>query len=114
MSVPMEMWVGTEDTVCPWQGAMEWSRLAGAPVNLNFLPGGHDFMQVHQAVLRSPKAPDFKGTALTVASRLDNNLGVTRGQFSRYLAAEQRTYAYTLKQQRLFNEEEEKRKTKKA
>ena len=67
-------------------------------------------MQIHQAVKRAPKAPDFRGTQLMVMSRLDSSGGVLTGDFARFVADEQKSEAFTLKQQRLFAEEEEKRK----
>ena len=66
-------------------------------------------LQIHTAVKKNPKAPDFKGTNLMITSTMDAAGGVTTGPFARYVAEEQRTHAYTLKQQRLFAEEEEKR-----
>jgi hypothetical protein len=66
-------------------------------------------LQIHQAVRRSPKNPDFKGTGVITATRLDSTGGVWTGDFARYVAEEQKTEAFTLKQQRLFAEEEEKR-----
>ena len=67
-------------------------------------------LQIHQAVKRSPKSPDFRGTQLMVMSKLDSTGGVLTGDFARYVADEQKSEAFTLKQQRLFSEEEEKRK----
>ena len=70
-------------------------------------------LQIHTAVKKNPKAPDFKGTGVMVASKLDSAGGVLTGDFARYVAEEQRTHAYALKQQRLYAEEEEKRAAKK-
>ena len=69
-------------------------------------------LQIHQAVRRNPKAPDFKGTNLMTMSKLDSSGGVLTGDFAKYVADEQKTLAFTLKQQRLFAEEEDKRKGK--
>ena len=69
-------------------------------------------LQIHQAVRRNPKAPDFKGTNLMTMSKLDSSGGVLTGDFAKFVADEQKSLAFTLKQQRLFAEEEEKRKGK--
>ena len=69
-------------------------------------------LQVQTAVRRSPKNPDFKGTSLMAMSQLDSAGGILTGEFARFLAEEQKSHAFTLKQQRLFAEEEEKRKNK--
>ncbi len=67
-------------------------------------------LQIHQAVKRNPKAPDFRGLQLVVMSKLDSAGGVLTGDFGRFIAEEQKTEAFTLKQQRLFAEEEDKRR----
>ena len=67
-------------------------------------------LQIHQAVRRNPKAPDFRGLQLVVVSKLDSAGGVLTGDFGRFIAEEQNTEAFTLKQQRLFAEEEDKRR----
>ena len=69
-------------------------------------------LQIHQAVKRSPKNPDFRGTGLMTMSRLDSSGGVLTGAFARFVADEQKSHAFTLKQQRLYSEEEEKRRSK--
>ena len=71
-------------------------------------------LQIHTAVKKNPKAPDFKGTNLMITSTMDAAGGVTTGPFARYVAEEQRTHAYTLKQQRLFAEEEKRAAGKKG
>ena len=45
-------------------------------------------------------------------SKLDSSGGVLTGDFAKFVADEQKSLAFTLKQQRLFAEEEEKRKGK--
>ena len=67
-------------------------------------------LQVHQAVRRNPKNPDFKGTGLMTMSRLDASGGVLSGDFARHVADEQKALAFTMKQQRLYSEEEDKRR----
>ena len=62
-------------------------------------------LQIHTAVRRNPKNPDFKGTQLMVMSALDSSGGMLSGDFARYVAEEQKAHAFTLKQQRLFSEE---------
>ena len=55
-------------------------------------------LQTHQAVKLSPKAPDFRGTQLMVMSQLDSSGGVLTGDFARFMADEQKSEAFTLKQ----------------
>ena len=69
-------------------------------------------LQIHQAVKRSPKNPDFKGAGLMTMPRLDSSGGVLTGAFARFVADEQKSHAFTLKQQRLYSEEEDKRRGK--
>jgi len=71
-------------------------------------------LQIHQAVRRSPKAPDFRGTQLMIMSQLDSSGGILTGDFAKFVAEEQKSEAFTVKQQRLFAEEEEKRKGQKG
>ena len=47
-----------------------------------------------------------------VMSKLDASGGVLTGDFARFVADEQKSEALTLKQQRLYAEEEDKRKQK--
>ena len=47
-------------------------------------------------------------------SRLDATGGVLTGGFAKFVAEEQKSEAFTLKQQRLYAEEDDKRKNKKA
>ena len=70
-------------------------------------------LQIHQAVKRCPRAPDFRGTQVMVMSKLDSSGGLLTGDFATFVADEQKSEAFTLKQQRLFAEEEEKRTAKK-
>ena len=85
-------------------------------VNAGELSGGERvaryLLQVHQAVRRNPKNPDFKGTSMMTMSRLDSSGGILSGDFARYVADEQKSLAFTLKQQRLYAEEEDKRRPK--
>ena len=67
-------------------------------------------LQIHQAVRRNPKAPDFAGLQVMTLSKLDSSGGVLTGDFARYVADEQKAEAFTLKQQRLHAEEEDKRR----
>jgi hypothetical protein len=67
-------------------------------------------LQIHQAVKRNPKAPDFAGLQVMTMSKLDSTGGVLTGDFARYVADEQKAEAFTLKQQRLHAEEEDKRR----
>ena len=79
-------------------------QLAGAEMCARLL------LQIHQAVTRSPKNPVFQGTSLMVMSSLDSTGGVLTGKFARWTADEQKSRAFTMKQQRLYQEEEDKRK----
>ena len=47
-----------------------------------------------------------------VMSKLDSSGGLLTGDFAKFVTDEQKTEAFTLKQQRLFAEEEEKRANK--
>ena len=67
-------------------------------------------LQVHHAVRKNPKNPDFRGLGLMVQSTLDASGGVLSGGFAKFVAEEQKSEAFTMKQQRLFAEEDEKRK----
>ena len=80
-------------------------RLAGTETIARYI------LQIHQAVRRNPKNPDFRGTSVFTMSGLDSSGGVLTGEFGRYVADEQKAHAFTLKQQRLYADEEEKRKT---
>ena len=71
-------------------------------------------LQIHQAVKRSPKNPDFRGTELMIMSSLDASGGVLTGAFAKHVAEEQKSAAFTMKQQRLYAEEEETRKKNKG
>ena len=70
-------------------------------------------LQIHQAVKRCPRAPYFRGTQVMVMSKLDSSGGLLTGDFARFVADEQKTEAFTMKQQRLFAEEEENKSPKK-
>ena len=79
-------------------------QLAGAEACARFI------LQIHAAVRRNPKAPDFRGLAMMTMSRLDCSGGVLTGEFAKYVAEEQKSDAFTLKQQRLYAEEDDKRR----
>ena len=59
-----------------------------------------------------PEEPDFQGLTVMTASRLGATGGVFAGNFAKFVAEEQKSEAFTLKQQRLYAEEEGKRKEK--
>ena len=71
-------------------------------------------LQIHQAVKRSPKNPDFRGTELMTMSTLDASGGVLTGAFAKHVAEEQKSAAFTMKQQRLYADEEDSRKKNKG
>jgi hypothetical protein len=62
-------------------------------------------LQCQAAVKKSPKQPDFRGLQMMVQSDLDSGGGVLTGDFARFVAEEQKTEAFTLKQQRLYADE---------
>ena len=82
-------------------------RLAGMEAMARYV------LQIHQAVRRNPKNPDFKGTSVFTLSHLGSSGGVLTGDFARYVADEQKSHAFMLKQHRLYAEEEEKRRNAK-
>ena len=63
-------------------------------------------LQIHAATKKFPKNPDFRGTALMIMTALDASGGILTGDFAKFVAEEQKAEAFTLKQQRLFAEEE--------
>ncbi len=58
----------------------------------------------------SQKNPDFRGLQLMTMSRLDCGGVILTCEFVKFVAEEQKSEAFTLKQQRLYAEEEDKRK----
>ena len=80
------------------------SQLAGAEACARYI------LQIHAAVRRNPKAPDFRGLGMMTMSRLDCSGGVPTGDFAKFVAEEQKSEAFTLKQQRLYAEEDDKRR----
>ena len=68
-------------------------------------------LRLHRAVRKNPKAPDFKGLDIMVASKLDMGGSALTGEFARWTAEEQKSEAFTMKQQRLFAEETTKKQT---
>ena len=66
-------------------------------------------LQIHQAVKKCPKNPDFRGLGMMTMSKLDSAGGVLTGDFAKFVAEEQKSEAFTLKQTRLYAEEQESR-----
>jgi hypothetical protein len=62
-------------------------------------------LQCQAAVKKNPKQPDFRGLQMMTMSDLDASGGVLTGDFARYVAEEQKSEAFTLKQQRLYADE---------
>ena len=62
-------------------------------------------LRAQKAVKRNPKNPDFRGLSMMTMHRLDNTGGVVTGDYARWLSEEQKSEAFTLKQQRLHREE---------
>jgi hypothetical protein len=62
-------------------------------------------LQCQAAVKKSPKQPDFRGLQMMTMSDLDASGGVLTGDFARFVAEEQKSEAFTLKQQRLYADE---------
>ena len=61
--------------------------------------------QIQRAVRRSPKAPNFAGLELMLATSMDSAGGVVTSDYARFVAEEQKAEAFTLKQQRLYGDE---------
>ncbi len=61
---------------------------------------------------KNPKAPDFRGLSVMTTNRLDSTGGVLTGSFAKFVAEEQKSEAFTLKQQKLYAEEDDKRREK--
>lgn len=66
-------------------------------------------LRIHRAVKKSPKAPNFQGLEIMVASKLDTGGLALTGEFAKWTAEEQKSEAFTMKQQRLYAEESSKR-----
>ena len=64
-------------------------------------------MQIHAAVKRNPRNPNFRGMEMMVSSTLDSKGGVVTGDFANWTAEQQKQQAFTMKQQRLYAEEED-------
>ncbi|CAE8585045.1 unnamed protein product, partial [Polarella glacialis] len=60
---------------------------------------------IQKAVRRSPKNPDFRGLEIMIQSDLDTSGNLLGGAFGKFVAEEQKSEAFTLKQQRLFSDE---------
>ena len=65
-------------------------------------------LQIHRAARKNPKAPDFKGLAVMVHSKLDTGGQTHFGEFAKWTAARQKDEAFTMQQQRLYAEESSK------
>ena len=65
-------------------------------------------LQIHATTKRNTRNPDFNGTRLMIMSTLDSSGGVLAGDFAKWTTEEQKNYAFTLKQQRLYAEEEDR------
>ena len=62
-------------------------------------------LQIHRAVRRAPRNPDFRGLQLMTDSQLVAAGNVLTGEFAKWTAEEQKAESFTLKQQRLYAEE---------
>ena len=71
-------------------------------------------LQIHQAVMKCPKNLDFRRFSMMTISKLDSSGGVLTGDFAKYVAEEQKSEAFTLKQTRLYAEEQENREKEKT
>ena len=67
-------------------------------------------LYLERAVKKSPKNPDFRGLEMMIHSRLDSGATLSVGDFARFIADEQKTEAFALKQQRLYAEESGRKK----
>eukprot|EP00930_Biecheleria_cincta_P009311 TRINITY_DN11101_c0_g2_i1.p1 TRINITY_DN11101_c0_g2~~TRINITY_DN11101_c0_g2_i1.p1 ORF type:complete len:2749 (+),score=545.09 TRINITY_DN11101_c0_g2_i1:120-8366(+) len=61
LSIGVELFCGTADTVAPWTEAPGWQRLVEAPVGIHYMPGGHEFMQEHRAMILAQWRRDAVG-----------------------------------------------------
>ena len=67
-------------------------------------------LQIERACKKDPKNPDYRGLEVMTQSRLlDGAATAGSGDFARFVAQEQQTEAFALKQQRLFAEETAKK-----
>jgi len=69
-------------------------------------------LQIQRAVRKSPRSPCFAGLESMLSSALDETGGVVTSKFDEFVAAEQKTAANILKQQRLWSDEIEQDKRK--
>ena len=69
-------------------------------------------LQIHRAVRRSPRNPDFRGLQLMTDSQLVAAGNLLTGEFAKWTAKEQKAEAFTLKQQRLYADETQPRREK--
>lgn len=62
---------------------------------------------IQKAVARNPKNPDFDGLELHLSHSMDSRGGLCSGAFDKHLAEEQKVIANTMKQDRLWREEQD-------
>ena len=67
-------------------------------------------LQIESAVLANPKAPVYTGLENMIGSRLDSGGAALQGEYAQFVADEQKTAAFAMKQQRLAAEEQAKLK----
>ena len=71
----------------------------------SFTRGNTFVLREHRFLL----APDFKGLDVMVSNRLDLGGPSFVGDFAKWTAEEQKSEAFTMKQQRLYSEEMQKK-----
>ena len=67
---------------------------------------------IQKAIARNAKQPDFEGLEIHLNHALDAGGGLTTSAYDRHIAEEQKAHAITLKQTRLWKEEQEALKNK--
>eukprot|EP00442_Polarella_glacialis_P024675 CAMPEP_0115159844 /NCGR_PEP_ID=MMETSP0227-20121206/70471_1 /TAXON_ID=89957 /ORGANISM="Polarella glacialis, Strain CCMP 1383" /LENGTH=2756 /DNA_ID=CAMNT_0002571667 /DNA_START=136 /DNA_END=8406 /DNA_ORIENTATION=+ len=60
-SIGVQLFCGTCDPVAPWAEAPGWQRLIEAQVGINYMPGGHEFMQECRPMIQASWRRDAIG-----------------------------------------------------
>jgi acyl transferase domain-containing protein/acyl-coenzyme A synthetase/AMP-(fatty) acid ligase/acyl carrier protein len=50
-TVSFDAFCGTDDQVAPWSLAQGWQRFTQSPIGMNFMPGGHEFLQAMRPMI---------------------------------------------------------------
>ncbi len=81
-----------------------WAGLAGKHLAMTEF-SSRRVLQIHRAVKRSAKHPNFEGLEAMLSSALDDTGGVVATKFDQFVADQQRAQAQIMKQSRLVTEE---------